>query len=676
MAEWILAREAHAAVGETVACPAHPVLSPPASSRAAPPGRQRHGRRRGRSAARRAPAPALAAHRARAASSASSATRRRPSGAPSSPRSRARSTRWCAWARATWSTSLLVVARRVADPAELVDAGRGLDGPRPGARPRALRALRRRRRRRRRRRAAGLRRADARHRPRRLGAHRGAAHGARASLRCASACSRRPSALRELALQQRRGARGRRRRSRARSRRVAHMAIGARGRLRSRSGAAVPPRGRRARPLTVAVTRVLSGAEAALEEHVVATALEELLASVPQADRAAWSRRRSGALAGLPVEGSKPPSRASLRVAEALPAWLPARRTLGGFYVLRALGAGGVGSVFVVTRVEEQGDAARRELALKVPEYSASAARVALRGGVPQDVPRGGERAHRASAAPEPGALRHVRRGQQAQAHPGDGAGRGGRRSSACSRRGGLDTRARSRVLDDVLARARGDARAWAWRTSTSSRRTSSCAAGEQAVLVDFGLAGRHLRPGCATGPYGAPEVWGRARRAWASRRRRKADVYAFGCVAFETLTGRVLFDADNEMAQIALHLAHDGLPPRLKALARDPRADAAGGAALLDARGAIRPSDRTRRRGCARSCARSRRRSRGCRGPSATRLSDAARRVRRATPIRRRRLRGVRPLLPPRAEHGPPARAPTKRACWPSPTARPSSAA
>ena len=32
---------------------------------------------------------------------------------------------------------------------------------------------------------------------------------------------------------------------------------------------------------------------------------------------------------------------------------------------------------------------------------------------------------------------------------------------------------------------------------------------GKTPTLVDFGLAGRHLRPGCATG-YGAPEVWGR----------------------------------------------------------------------------------------------------------------------------------------------------------------------
>ncbi len=93
----------------------------------------------------------------------------------------------------------------------------------------------------------------------------------------------------------------------------------------------------------------------------------------------------------------------------------------------------------------------------------------------------------------------------------------------------------------------------------------------EQAVLVDFGLAGRHIRPGCATGPYGAPEVWG-ALDELGPTPPQKADVYAFGCVAFETLTGRMLFDADNELAQIAMHVSHDGFPEPLKALARDPR--------------------------------------------------------------------------------------------------------
>jgi serine/threonine protein kinase len=94
---------------------------------------------------------------------------------------------------------------------------------------------------------------------------------------------------------------------------------------------------------------------------------------------------------------------------------------------------------------------------------------------------------------------------------------------------------------------------------------------GGQPVLVDFGLAGRHIRPGCATGPYGAPEVWGalEGRQEWPPA---KADVYAFACVAFEALTGRLLFQAPSEMAQIAMHLAHDGFPPPLKALAAHPK--------------------------------------------------------------------------------------------------------
>jgi serine/threonine protein kinase len=86
-------------------------------------------------------------------------------------------------------------------------------------------------------------------------------------------------------------------------------------------------------------------------------------------------------------------------------------------------------------------------------------------------------------------------------------------------------------------------------------------------VLVDFGLAGRHIRPGCATGPYGAPEVWG-ALDGQEEPPPAKADVYAFACVAFEALTGRLLFDAPSEMAQIAMHLSHDGFPEPLKALA------------------------------------------------------------------------------------------------------------
>jgi serine/threonine protein kinase len=85
-------------------------------------------------------------------------------------------------------------------------------------------------------------------------------------------------------------------------------------------------------------------------------------------------------------------------------------------------------------------------------------------------------------------------------------------------------------------------------------------------VLVDFGLAGRNLRPGCATGPYGAPEVWGLVPPEYEPRPM-DADVYAYACLAYETLTGDTLFDGSSELSIIQAHLNHDGFPDKLKAL-------------------------------------------------------------------------------------------------------------
>jgi hypothetical protein len=346
---------------------------------------------------------------------------------------------------------------------------------------------------------------------------------------------------------------------------VAHMAIGARGRFHPE--AASPPPVPGARALTVAVTRVLTGAERGLGEHVVATALDELLAGVPRAI-AKIVAAQVWRLVDLPIEGSKPPSQAGLRVPEALPAWMPARRTLGGFYVHRALGAGGVGSVFVVTRLEEKGDPAAERLALKVPEYSASAARALSEA---EFLKMFREEASALIALPQhPNLARFVTFDAGSKPKPilvmelVEGV-----TLERLLETGGLDTGRVLKVLEDVLKgleamHAAGVAHLDIKPSNVVMR------GGEEAVLVDFGLAGKHIRPGCATGAYGAPEVWG-ALDGVAEPSPLKADVYAFGCIAYETLTGRVLFDSDSEMAQIALHVAHDGLPPRLKALARFP---------------------------------------------------------------------------------------------------------
>ncbi len=49
-------------------------------------------------------------------------------------------------------------------------------------------------------------------------------------------------------------------------------------------------------------------------------------------------------------------------------------------------------------------------------------------------------------------------------------------------------------------------------------------------------------------------------------------DVYAFAALAFETLTCHLLFDGETEVTLVSQHLAHDGLPPKLRAFSRDSR--------------------------------------------------------------------------------------------------------
>jgi serine/threonine protein kinase len=90
-------------------------------------------------------------------------------------------------------------------------------------------------------------------------------------------------------------------------------------------------------------------------------------------------------------------------------------------------------------------------------------------------------------------------------------------------------------------------------------------------VLVDFGLAGRHIRPGCATLCYGAPEIWETPAGSVANGQAWAADVYAFGCMAYEVLTGRTLFDGNSDVAIISAHVTHDGLPPPVHRMSQNP---------------------------------------------------------------------------------------------------------
>jgi hypothetical protein len=347
---------------------------------------------------------------------------------------------------------------------------------------------------------------------------------------------------------------------------LAHLTSGAWRRLEP-GQVSVAPLSTGARPLTLAVERVLSGTDATLGEPVIAQALHEILMGVPGAvgklvEAQVWR------LAELPIDGSKPPNRASLRPSEALPAWLPARRTIGGFYVIRALGAGGVGSVFVATRVEDKGDPDAEKLALKVPEYSASAARALSEA---EFLKMFREEASALIALPaHPNLARFVTFDAGTKPKPilvmelVEGV-----TLERLLEAGGIDTARALRVLDNVLAGLEAMHSAGVAHLDIKPSNVV-LRAGEEGVLVDFGLAGRHIRPGCATGAYGAPEVWG-ALDGQVELAPPKADVYAFGCVAFETLTARELFRAETEMSQIAMHVAHDGFPPGLLSLSKRP---------------------------------------------------------------------------------------------------------
>jgi hypothetical protein len=346
---------------------------------------------------------------------------------------------------------------------------------------------------------------------------------------------------------------------------LGHVAAGARARLEPMADAAIAQASTAGEhDLSLAVSRVLSGADPALQGAVVDSWVKNLAQRVP-AGMARVIATAVRTLADRPVERPSLESSGPKLSDGQLPSWLPARRTLGGFYVVRPLGAGAVGSVFVVNRIEDRQDPLAERFALKVPDYSATAARSLSEAefmrlfrdeaSALMAVPTHDNLARFVTfdlaARPKPILVMELVEGMMLE-------------RTIASR--ALEMPRAIDVLDDVLA---GLEAMHGVGVGHLDLKPSNVVLrkGDQAVLVDFGLAGRHIRPGCATGPYGAPEVWGVLPDGYQPLPM-LADVYAFGCLAFETLTGRVLFDADNQMAQIALHIAHDGMPPPLRELA------------------------------------------------------------------------------------------------------------
>jgi eukaryotic-like serine/threonine-protein kinase len=313
------------------------------------------------------------------------------------------------------------------------------------------------------------------------------------------------------------------------------------------------------------VSRALAEATV-LDDASLGAAIDELVSGIPHG----IARLLSGVLWGLADLPVQRPSAeiGVVTVADALPPWLPARRTIGGFYVQRALGVGGTASVFIVTRSDDKHDPQAERFALKVPDYNATAAR-----SLSQDefLRMFREEASALISLPSHENLaRFVTFDMGTKPLPilvmelVEGV-----TLERVIQSQTLDMKRCLRVLDDMLAglcamHSVGVGHLDIKPSNVLLRR------GEQAVLVDFGLAGRKIRQGCGTGPYGAPEVWGVLPEGFVASPL-AADMYSFGCIAFETLTGKVLFDAPNEVAQIAMHLSHDGYPAPMKALLANP---------------------------------------------------------------------------------------------------------
>jgi serine/threonine protein kinase len=273
-----------------------------------------------------------------------------------------------------------------------------------------------------------------------------------------------------------------------------------------------------------------------------------------------------GRLVELPVRQKGATAPSPLREA-GLPEWLPSKRTLGGFYVHRRLGAGGTATVFVVTRSDERDDPNAECFALKVPQYDGLAARAVSEA---EFLKMFREEAGALLLVPEhPNLTRFITFDAGARPKPILVMELiGGTPCDQMIDWGSLTTARALGLLDGVLAGLEVMHGVGIGHLDLKPPnivvRDDGCP-----VLVDFGLAGRKLRPGCGTANYGGPEVWGVTTNGASPM---TADVYSFGCLAFEALTGKLLFDGSHEMALVTAHVTHDGRPDGVLRMANDPR--------------------------------------------------------------------------------------------------------
>ncbi len=350
----------------------------------------------------------------------------------------------------------------------------------------------------------------------------------------------------------------------------------ARARVALTGGPAAPTVGPAILALEAALEAARRDPEATLTEAVT-NATTALRADFPVgiADAVVRSLTRLG---DLPREqlSDATPARAAGDAAPRLrlPPWMPGSRLLGGFYIQRPISSGAAGSVFVAQRAHERHEEDAENYALKVPSYNGQNSRTLTEqeflhlfreeaGALLTLKPHtnlAGFVTFDAVARPKPILVMELVSGSSLERVidrrelsvsstfailDGVAAGLGAMHGQGL---GHLDIKPAN-----IIMRAAG-----ASDLVPEGARPS-------AVLVDFGLSGRKIRPGCASPHYGAPEIWDPG--MYGVTEPMAADVYAFCCLAYELFVGRPLFAADSLPGLIACHFGHGGNPEGLTAL-------------------------------------------------------------------------------------------------------------
>lgn len=354
---------------------------------------------------------------------------------------------------------------------------------------------------------------------------------------------------------------------------LAQLAVGARRRLERGRHATWPRSGAALRALEPAVDRAARGEGKGLTT-VVARAVQIIRSELPGAlaELCALVLWRVAELPTTAQDSDESAEEAVIDEKRRMVPWLPPSRILGGFYILRSIGKGAVGSVFVARRVEERHDESAEMFALKVPEYHGAAAHLLSEAEFHElfreearallALPRHPNLAHFVTfdvgARPKPILVMELVRGPTLE---------------RVLDREEFTVAKALRILDGIALGLEamhvvGVAHLDVKPSNIILRDNES--GGPTPVLVDFGLAGRKIRPGCATVHYGGPEVW--STKPHLDLEPMPTDVYAFSCLAFELLTNEILFDGDTAVSIVSAHVSHDGVPDLLRELGSDRR--------------------------------------------------------------------------------------------------------